>query len=87
MTARPSIFGIAWAGFMTLVIGPVIVFDVLTIVHWRADKVVAFVTLPLLAAALWAFWAGAFRRPPRTPETPTTEDAHGRRATAARRRR
>jgi hypothetical protein len=45
---------------MTLVITPVLVFDVLTIFHWREDKILAFITLPLLAAALWAFWAAAF---------------------------
>jgi hypothetical protein len=52
---------------MTLVISPVMVFDVLTIVHWRQDKAVAFITLPLLAAALWAFWRGAFMQQPETP--------------------
>lgn len=60
----PSWLGIAWAGFMTVVISPVIVFDILTIVHWRSDRVMACITLPLLAAALWAFWNSALARPP-----------------------
>ena len=70
MTARPSIFGIAWTVFMTLIISPVIVFDVLTLVRWREDKAVALITLPLLAAALWGFWRGAF--PPR-PAPPAVD--------------
>ena len=65
MTRRYSVFAIAWAGFMTLVIAPVIAFDIVTIAHWRDNKALAFITLPLLGAALWAFWAAALaNRPP-----------------------
>jgi hypothetical protein len=84
MTGRPSIFGIAWAVFMTLIVSPVIVFDVLTIVHWRADKIVAFITLPLLAAALWGFWTGAL---PRRPAPPTEIGAFPPKAVKRERRR
>lgn len=89
MTGRLSIVGIAWAAFMTLVIGPVIVFDVLAIAHWRTDKVVALITLPLLAAALWAFWREALRPEPAKTigQSPQQAIEEGRGRSEARRQR